>query len=164
MIKEYLAGIDIGTTGAKVAIFDLCGNMISSSYHEYECMYPKPNWVDQDLNVMFASTMRASKECMAKPDIENSAIAAISLSSQRSCTIFLDKDGREVVPMISWQDGRAVHEVEDMKRIIEPEAYYTITGLPLGTTWGVAKNSLVKKINRKNGKKLLRLYSCKIIS
>ncbi len=40
MKNKYLAGIDIGTTGSKSAIFDLEGNIAGSSYHEYECSYP----------------------------------------------------------------------------------------------------------------------------
>ena len=34
---KYVCGIDIGTTGVKVMIFDLEGNVISSDYTEYLC-------------------------------------------------------------------------------------------------------------------------------
>lgn len=47
--NKYIGGIDIGTTGAKVGIFDLNGNVISSVYSEHACTYPKPNWVEQDI-------------------------------------------------------------------------------------------------------------------
>jgi xylulokinase len=136
---KYLAGIDIGTTGAKIAIFDLEGNIISSGYREYACIYPKPNWVEQDLNVMYKSAMDASKECIQKSNIDSASIAAISISAQRSCTIFIDETGNALMPMISWQDGRTSAEVEEIRDLVGAEEYYGITGLPLGPTWVLPK-------------------------
>ncbi|MHB1347440.1 MAG: xylulokinase [Candidatus Humimicrobiaceae bacterium] len=145
MGEQYLAGIDIGTTGAKVAIFDLNGSLVSSGYREYSCIYPKPNWVDQDLQLMYKSTMEASRECIEKSGINASLITAISFSAQRSCTIFVDSQGNELIPMISWQDGRSTAEVEDIKEIIGSEKYYSITGMPLGTTWVLPKILWLRK-------------------
>jgi len=145
MSDKYLAGIDIGTTGAKVAIFDLKGNIISSGYREYACIYPKPNWVDQDLSVMYKSAMEASRECIEKTKIDVASIAAISLSAQRSCTIFVDGQGNELIPMISWQDGRTTAEVENIRETIGAEKYYSITGLPLGPAWVLPKILWLKK-------------------
>lgn len=34
-MERYIAGIDIGTTGAKTIIFDLEGRKVSSAYQEY---------------------------------------------------------------------------------------------------------------------------------
>ena len=36
------------TTGTKAIVFDLEGNPLGSSYNEYGCTYPRPNWVEQD--------------------------------------------------------------------------------------------------------------------
>jgi len=145
MSKNYLAGIDIGTTGAKVAIFDLEGNLVSSGYREYTCIYPKPNWVDQDLEVIYKASKEASTECIDRSDIDISKVSSISLSTQRSCTIFVDKEGNELIPMISWQDGRAGREVEQIREIIGAEKYYEITGLPLGPVWILPKILWLKK-------------------
>ena len=139
MSEKYLAGIDIGTTGAKVAIFDPKGNIVSSGYREYTCIYLKPNWVDQDLKIMYRSAKEASKECLEKAAIDVLSIAAISISAQRSCTIFVDDSGKEIIPMISWQDGRTIAEVEAIGNIIGAEKYYSITGLPLGPAWILPK-------------------------
>jgi len=145
MSEKYLAGIDIGTTGAKVAIFDLGGNIISSGYREYSCIYPKPNWVDQDLKIMYRSAMEASRECIEKSHISKSSIASISVSAQRSCTIFTDNNGDELIPMISWQDGRTTAEVNEIKAAAGAEKYYEITGLPLGPAWVLPKILWIRK-------------------
>ena len=66
MSEKYLAGIDIGTTGAKAAIFNLKGNIISSAYREYGCSYPKPNWIEQDPYFLVSQAMEASNEAIYK--------------------------------------------------------------------------------------------------
>ena len=145
MSEKYLVGIDIGTTGSKVAIIDLNGKILSSGYREYTCIYPRPNWVDQDLKMILRLTAEASKECIEKSNIDLSSILAISLSAQRSCTIFMNKSRDEIMPMISWQDGRTTSEVEIIKNIVGKGKYYELTGLPLGTTWILPKILWLKR-------------------
>ena len=43
-MSKYVCGIDIGTTGVKVMIFDMDGTAISSNYSEYPCTFPQTGW------------------------------------------------------------------------------------------------------------------------
>jgi xylulokinase len=157
MEKKFLAGIDIGTTGSKAAIFGLSGKIIATGYKEYKCIYPRPNWVEQDLQMMLNSAAAASRECIAKSNIDISSVLAISLSAQRSCTIFMDKSKNEIMPMISWQDGRTTSEVETIENIVGKDKYYEITGLPLGTTWLLPKILWLKKTLPGKWKKVYKI-------
>ena len=69
MPEKYLAGIDVGTTGSKVAIFDLEGNIMGSSYYEYTCSYPKPNWIEQDPKDLALKAMTTAKQAIAKSKV-----------------------------------------------------------------------------------------------
>jgi len=157
MSTIYLAGIDIGTTGAKTAIFDLSGTMVSSGYREYVCDYPKANWVEQDPELLVASSMEASREAIAKSGIDPKAIAGIGVSAQRSCTIFVDRNGVPVRPMISWQDNRTSAEVDDIKQKFTPGDFYRITGSPLATTWIVTKILWLRKNEPRSWEKVARV-------
>ncbi|GAG58502.1 unnamed protein product [marine sediment metagenome] len=88
MSNKYLAGIDVGTTGSKTGIFDLNGNLISSGYREYSCSYPKPNWVEQDAKLIVGSAIESAKEAISKSNINPRDIASVSVSTQRTCSIF----------------------------------------------------------------------------
>jgi len=138
MSRKYLAGIDIGTTGAKTAIFDLEGNIIGSGYREYTCTYPKPNWVEQDVTIVLNATLESAKEAVLNANVEPNQIQSIGLSSQRCCSIFVDENG-EPMKMISWQDNRTTKEVEQISKLISPADFYKKTGLPLNTTWILTK-------------------------
>ncbi len=139
MTQRYLAGIDIGTTGTKAVIFDLAGITIASAYREYSCVYPKPNWVEQDAALLVSSAMEAAREAVSKAGVAPTEIASIGFSTQRSCTFFLNGAEELVRPMISWQDQRGVAELDEVRQKIAPADYYQITGMPLNTTWLLTK-------------------------
>jgi len=166
MSEKYLAGIDIGTTGAKAAVFDVNGNLISSAYREYICDFPRPGWVEQDCDLIIDLAMEASKEAIKKGNVNPKEIASLGISSQRSCTIFIDKSLKPIRPMISWQDSRASKETEDILEKISTEEFYKITGFPLSTTWMISKILWVRKNEPekfKNVFKILQLQDYALI-
>jgi xylulokinase len=145
MTTKYLAGIDLGTTGAKAMLFDLAGNPAGSAYRDYPCQYPRPNWVEQDADLVVDHAMQAMREALAKSGVPAREVASISVSAQRCCGIFLDADGRQLRPMISWQDNRTPDEVAEIAAAIDPAEYYRRTGFPNGTTWLLSKLLWVRK-------------------
>lgn len=62
---NYLLGLDLGTTGAKALLVDIDGHVISQGYHEYPCFYPKPAWVEQDVDLVIERSMEAAKDALA---------------------------------------------------------------------------------------------------
>ncbi|MGD9138932.1 MAG: FGGY family carbohydrate kinase [Desulfobacterales bacterium] len=153
----YLAGIDLGTTGAKAMIFDHDGHPIAGAYREYPCIYPKPGWVEQNPDLLVEATMEAMGQAVKDSGIQSQEIASISLSAQRCCGIFLD--GRETLlrPMISWQDNRTPVEVEEIASLIEEADYYQKTGFPNSTTWLLSKILWVRKNEPKVWEKTRRV-------
>ncbi|MFA5205866.1 MAG: FGGY family carbohydrate kinase [Lentisphaeria bacterium] len=135
----YLAGVDMGTTGARCAIFDLEGRRIASEYREYGATYPKPGWVEQDVDELIAQTMAACQATIASAKIDAGRILSVAFSTQRCVTCPVHADGSPVRPMISWQDARTGAEVEHMRTLVDPADYYATSGLPLGTTWIITK-------------------------
>ena len=69
MVK-YVVGIDAGTTGSTVMIFDLDGKLMGSGYREYSCKFPHPGWVEQDINELWKGICEASREVLAKTEID----------------------------------------------------------------------------------------------
>jgi xylulokinase len=157
MADRYLAGIDIGTTGAKTALFDTGGNPVSTGYREYACAYPKANWVEQDPDQLVSSAMDSAAEALEGSGVDPSDICALSLSAQRSCTIFVGDEGRAVRPMLSWQDARTTAELDDIRAVCPPDEFYRLTGLPHGTTWILSKILWLRKNEPDSWKKVKRI-------
>ncbi|MBI9103875.1 MAG: hypothetical protein JEY99_15770 [Spirochaetales bacterium] len=149
-MAKYVAAVDIGTTGSKGSVFSLTGEMIASAYREYPCTYPKPGWVEQDADLLVRSAMEALSEAINKAasssfNISSADIVSVSVSAQRCCGIFLDKDEKQLRPMISWQDNRTPVEVAEIEEKISGEEYYKKTGYPNSTTWLLSKMMWVRK-------------------
>lgn len=138
-MPAILAGVDVGTTSARCALFDFSGKLLCVAAREYGAEYVRPGWVDQDAALLIERTFEACREAVAASGVSASDIASIGFSSQRSVTCPIDADGRLVRPMISWQDARTAREVEQIAQRISGERYSEITGLPLGTTWILTK-------------------------
>lgn len=145
MLQTYLAGIDIGTSGAKAMIFDVSGKSLASAYREYGSSYPRPNWVEQDAELLVESAMAAMKAAVAASNLDPARIVSVSLSAQRCCAIFLDGNDRLIRPMISWQDNRAEEEKALVAATIPEAEYYRRTGFPNSTTWLLPKILWVKR-------------------
>lgn len=141
----YLAGVDVGTTGARCMIFDTVGRPLGGHYCDYGATYPQPGWVEQDGDLLTAKAMEACRAALASSGISPRDIAAIGFSAQRSVTCAVDRQGRAVRPMFSWQDARTAAEVEDLRQLVDADEYYAESGLPLGTTWIVTKLLWMRK-------------------
>lgn len=155
--KNYLLGIDVGTTGTKVIVFDLTGTAVSSAYQEYTCSYPRAGWVEQDCNLLIETVYACCKKAVT--GIADGTICGIGISAQRSSTVFLDEWGKPI-KMISWLDNRAPEEVEEIAAKIGREKFYEITGLPLCATWMLPKILHTRKHEPevwKNTRKIVQL-------
>jgi xylulokinase len=157
MAHRYVVGLDIGTTGAKGAVIRLDGQVVSEAYREYSCTYPRPNWVEQDAELIVGQAVECCREAVAGSRLDPAAIAAVSFSAQRCCAIFVDAQGRLVRPMISWQDNRTHEEVEEIRAKMPAEEFYDTTGMPLTTTWIVSKILWVRKHEPENWKRVAKV-------
>jgi xylulokinase len=144
-VTQYIASLDVGTTGARCALLDLKGQIVASEYCEYGAVYLKPGWVEQDADEMIDASMAVCRATIAKSGLRPEQIAAVGFSTQRSVTVPVREDGRKVRLALSWQDSRTGAEVADMAQLIDAEEYYQISGMPLGTTWNITKMLWMRK-------------------
>ncbi|MGX7072461.1 FGGY-family carbohydrate kinase [Helcococcus kunzii] len=134
-MKKYFAGIDAGTTGATVMIFDENGKPMSSGYCEYSTKHRYPGWVDQDMNELWDGIVKAAKEATTKfkGDIKN--IVSIGVSSQRGSFVPINKDWEPLIDAIVWSDTRATKENKWVIDNIGKDEYYRISGLMPSSIW-----------------------------
>ena len=139
-MSDYLVGIDVGTTGAKAMVMDTEGNVISSGYREYPCIYPKQDWVEQDAEMLIQQTFGACKDAVESGNIDNSRIAGVGFSVQRATFVFTD-DNNEVIGknFYGWQDNRAGSEIEYITSKIPADELYKIAGMPVTPTFSLEK-------------------------
>lgn len=141
MAQKYLLGLDNGTTGVKCKIYDLEGNIMGEGYREYACVYPKPGWTDQDVNMLMEANYQALGDVLKKSGVNPNDVAGMGLSTQRALHLYVDKQGKVMRNGmgISWQDGRHTEQLAWMRDVVGEKKYFDITGLPVGQIWSSGK-------------------------
>lgn len=137
--QAVYVGIDAGTTGVTVALFDERGRKRASAERDYPCLYEHPGWVEQDMEAVWGALCEASREALAVAQLPAAAIRSVGFSSQRGTFVLLDDARRPLAPAIVWNDARAGEMEAAIAERIDRERFRTITGMPLSASWAVAK-------------------------
>lgn len=107
MTKELLLAIDNGTQSVRTLLFDPQGNLIAKQRVPIEPYFStEPGFAEQDPQVFWDAVCSACQGLWRQPGVDKSAIAAVSVTTQRSTMINLDKEGRPLRPAIIWLDQR----------------------------------------------------------
>ena len=138
-------GIDPGTTGVTVALFERAGAQLATAYREYPCLSPHPGWVEQDVDVVWQAIAAACREVIQRAPEARDRIGSVGLASQRGTFVLLDEAERPLAPSIVWNDSRAREEEDEIGARIGRERYRAITGMPLSASWALAKLAWVQK-------------------
>lgn len=114
-MKQYVMGIDQGTTGTRAMIFRKDSSMAGSAYHEITQIYPQPGWVEHDPLEIWDVTLRVIKQALQAAGLSARDLAAIGIANQRETTTFWHKyTGIPVGNSVVWQDRRSLPVVERM--------------------------------------------------
>jgi sugar (pentulose or hexulose) kinase len=126
-----LAGIDIGTTGARCMIFDSAGRRVSQAYEEYPLIVLGGGLVEQSVSLLLETTARVCSAATSAAEVDATDIVSIGLSNQCAATCAVTSSGELIRPLISWQDTRAIEQVQQIADSCPPEQFKQITGGPI---------------------------------
>jgi xylulokinase len=132
-----LLGIDVGTTGCKVALFSLQGEMLASAYREYDAQNPQPGWAQLDAVAIWEDVKDAIRSVTAaSPGTE---IRALSVSSLGEALVPVS-EGRQILgPSLLNFDIRGDEFLAELAAILPDERLYAINGNTLGNHYSLTK-------------------------
>ncbi|MGN1345113.1 MAG: glycerol kinase GlpK [Traorella sp.] len=139
-MSQYICAIDQGTTSTRAILFDKQSNIIATAQKECENYYPKPGWVEQNANSIYASVIGVIHEVVALSNTKMSDIAAIGITNQRETTIVWDKKtGNPVSFAIVWQSRQSDSYCQEMKQKGYEDFFYQKCGLVLDPYFSASK-------------------------
>ena len=131
-MKQYLLGIDVGTTGTKSLLFSTDGELLGHAYRPYDLHTPQVGYSEQNAEDWWNAVCQTVREVCADPEI-GKAVAAISLSLQGGTMVAVDQDMNPVRPAMVWNDARcAAQKAAYLQEVGEAETMYQKTGWRLG--------------------------------
>ena len=126
-----LLGLDIGTTGCKVIVFDHEGRILGQGAREYAIHFPHPGWAEQDAERVWQVAWEALSEAVSRA--RRDPPRALALSVQGEAVIPVDVEGRALRPAILGMDTRTAAQNAWLGERFGAEALFRRTGMPLHT-------------------------------
>ena len=111
MNEGYVLVLDCGTQSMRCIVFDKQGEMLGLEKVKYP-KYETNNigFVEMNADIFWDSAVEAvNKFWQSKPEVMKQVVG-ITLASQRSTSVFVDKDGKPLKNAISWMDQRKAKE------------------------------------------------------
>jgi xylulokinase len=109
-------GIDLGTSGVKLALVDDDDRVIGSAHESLHVSRPQPGFSEQDPQDWWVATCRGLDELQARHGAALAETAAIGLSGQMHGATLVDARGEVLRPCILWNDGRSDIECAELER------------------------------------------------
>jgi FGGY-family pentulose kinase len=140
----YLMGIDFGTGGARVGIFDREGTPLVFNGVEWETNFPRPGRAEQDPDVWWSSLVEATRGAMEKSGVSPEEIAGIAVDTTSCTVVAVDAQDRHLRPAIMWMDVRASDQAQRASETGDPALKYNGYG-PVSAEWGLPKSLWLKE-------------------
>ena len=116
-MKKYYLGLDQGTTGTTVMIFDEDWNKVSRGYKEHTQYYPKPGWVEHDPMEIWQNVLETIDIASKEAGISKEELTCIGLDNQGETVMLWDRiSGVPVYNAIVWQDRRTAQMAGEISR------------------------------------------------
>lgn len=138
-MKKYILAIDQGTTGTTALLIDAKTMKVAAdSGKDYQQHYPKPSWVEHDLNQIWETVEWTVSDVIKKVGIKGTDILSIGITNQRETTCAYDSKGKPLYHALVWQDRRTAEWCHDRKEAFNSR-YQHRTGLPLDPYFSATK-------------------------
>ncbi len=132
-----LLGIDIGTTGCKIAAYSERGDQLAIHYEEYQIQSPQPGWAQLDAVEVWEKVKLGIRSVAGQCDRD--PFSSLSISSLGEAVVPVTNDREILGPSILNFDTRGSEFLPVLREKIQAEEFYAINGNTLGNQYGLTK-------------------------
>lgn len=133
MTDMIIGGLDVGTTGCKIALFDGKANLIKTYYSEYDAKHAGGNH-----EIDFAD-VKAGVLSLLKTAAADYRITALGVTSFGETFAMLDEDDNILAPSMLYTDPRGKAECDAITAAIGEDKLTLLTGVKPHTMYSIAK-------------------------
>lgn len=139
----YVVVLDVGTSSMRGILADEHGRFLAVKQINYCPRYVTDRWIEQDA-ADFEKALTVIGKAMAEAAKEHHIqISCISVTSQRSAVIPVDRSGDPLMPAVMWQDTRNADIVKRLKT--QDELVFSISGAGVNTVFSGSKMTWIRE-------------------
>lgn len=133
----FVGSIDQGTTSSRFLVFNGEGEPVASHQIEFENLYPRSGWHEQDPLALLKSVEDCIEGAVKKFEgkgFDKKRIKSVGITNQRETAVVWDNvTGEPLYNAVVWPDTRTTGLVRELKTRDGAEELRDICGLPLST-------------------------------
>lgn len=152
MRKMMIAGLDIGTTGCKITVYDKEGIFLYRAYQDYPVSRTLGEHEVNAEAIAFGVKAVLKEAAMRYPKIE-----AIGVTSFGESFVMLDEKDQPIRPIMLYTDPRGKEECDELVNQLGEEKITEITGLNPHSMYSLPKVIWVKNNEPENYAKVKRI-------
>jgi xylulokinase len=104
--EKTVLAVDLGTSGAKVALITMQGRVLDWESHEVPLYLTPDGGAEQSPDDWWLAIVSASKRLLARGSAPLASVAAVCCSTQGEGTVAVDRQGRALMNAVLWMDMR----------------------------------------------------------
>jgi len=136
--RPLLAGVDVGTTSVKAAVFDPAGRPVASAAVPTPTRSSAPGRAEYDPEALWQAAATALRRAVGSlPDADD--VAGVAVASMAEAGVAIDRDGVPVAPIVAWYDRRSAAQGHRLVAAVGAERLRALTGLPPQPIYGICK-------------------------
>jgi len=136
----YIGGLDVGTTGCKLTLYNEDGGFVHNEYREYD-VSRKGGEHEMDAGDVFDSVLEVIKVTAEK----YSGIGIIGVTTFGEAFVMLGEDDKPLLPTMLYTDPRGEDEVKELCDKVGEERIISITGVKPHQMYSLPKVMWIKK-------------------
>ena len=111
---KYVLAVDLGTSGPKTALVSVHGDVVDSEFQDTPVILFPDGGAEQDPQGWWDAIRSTARKVIGKNLVPPEDIVAVSVTTQWSGTVPVDRDGRHLMNGIIWMDCRGSESVKDI--------------------------------------------------
>jgi ribulokinase len=112
--RTYVLGLDGGTEGMRVGLFDPEGHPLIFVRESYESRHVRPGWAEQDPRDWWQSAVRGIRRVLSETGVAPESILGMALGCTSYTLVCSDSSGTPLRPALMWMDVRAREEAREI--------------------------------------------------
>jgi xylulokinase len=139
MKGQLILGLDIGTSGCKLVVFDNLGEVKAFDSQSYQTYYSGPGFVEQNADDWWMAVARGMANIFSTTKVRPIDISAIGLAGQSPTCLPVAKDGSPLRKAMIWLDTRSIKQVHHMTAMVAEDALINTSGNPVAAPYIIPK-------------------------
>jgi len=112
--SSTVLAVDLGTSGAKAAIFSQSGEVLASAFRPTTLRLLPGGGAEQDPAEWWQAILGACGDCLGQSGVEPARVCAVGVTAQWSGTVAVGVDGEPLHPALIWMDSRGAPNIDEI--------------------------------------------------